>query len=140
MKIISSHNLFEFELPEGWEYLIEDEIYSLFNESTVQGVLQISAYFSKENLFNVSQEFVKMKKERKDAIIVYLGKNVAIHYALLLVEDNLIRYDWIIASSQRRIFCTFLVNSSQKVDELDSNYNQVVEILSTIKWIKQQSS
>lgn len=48
---------FQVQLPEGWEYIFEDEIYSIFNDDSVQGVLQISVYHSDTVFFDILEEY-----------------------------------------------------------------------------------
>ncbi len=62
---------FQVKLPEGWEYLFEDEIYSIFNYDSVQGVLQVSVYQSDTIFFDILEEYKKEKSTPPPLIVVY---------------------------------------------------------------------
>lgn len=57
----SINNLFHLKLPKQSNYEFKDNIYIFFKEDEFNGVIQISAYFNKSKVFELSKEYQKEK-------------------------------------------------------------------------------
>lgn len=130
----SQHNLFKLLLPESWEHDYSNNVYSFYCKDELQGVLQISAFYSNNvSEFDSCHELSKEKAKYPTAEIIRLSTLKAVHYALENQEEKLLYYYWITGEAQTKVFCTLIVNAQQESFKLDKTYQTVLKILETIK-------
>ncbi len=129
---ISTHKLFQIELPENWQSSFQENIYTFQYEEN--SALQVSAMFHPGGkLFVLGEEFEKEHKKHPTAQIVQLSEYEAVHYALDLVSDKMLQYVWITGFKNVKLFCTLTINSQQADEKLDADYQQCFEILDTVR-------
>lgn len=130
----SLYNLFQITLPDNWEHNYEDNIYSFFCQNELDGVLQISAYYSEETPdFDSQHELSKEKPKYPSAEVINLSTLSAVHYALEDQHEKLIYYYWITGSAKTKVLCSLIVKSQQEPFKLDEAYQIAFGILNTLK-------
>jgi Domain of unknown function (DUF3805) len=126
-------SLFEIDLPnQNWQHECIEGIHDFYNLQEIEGVLQISSYFSATNRFDVEKDFIQEKKRRPSSKIITLASYKAIHYGENLADD-LLRYSWITGFENTKLFITFTINSNQEVVVIDKNYVTIMNLLASLK-------
>jgi len=64
-----------------------------------------------------------------------MKNNSAVHYSVILSNEGLVRFDWIMGNDNKKIYCTFLVNQAQEKDKFETDYKEAFNIVSNIEWV-----
>ena len=128
----SKADLFSLNVPEEWTIHTEYP-YKFTKEGFIEGILQISAFHSKNIEFNVSNELPKVLSKHPSAYIAKISDYDSIQYTENHIPEVVLMHSWIIGQGNIKIFCTFTVNANQQQQKLDAHLLEVFDILQTLK-------
>lgn len=129
---VSTHKLFQIDLPTGWQHSFEDNVYTFQHEEC--SALQVSAMFHPDGKeFVLDEELEKEQRRHPTAEITELSEYGAIHYGVDMVNEKMLQYVWITGYKNVKLLCTLTTNAEQDNQKLDADYENAVEILSTIR-------
>lgn len=110
----STHNLFQLSITDGWQINFEDNVYTIYNESELDGVIQISAYVNKNNnIYDLTNQYKKELVKHPDATISKLSSYDSIYYVTNNQEEQILQLNWIIGYKKTMLFINLTTDIEQ---------------------------
>ncbi len=134
MDTILVGNNCRLKLPSSdWQYEVADKVLSVYNSTELHGIIQISSFETRDELFLVD---VELERELKRGN--YFNKVVVAGYDALYLknestENGVLDYYWIIGFNRVKLFITAYVSIFQTEEKKAYDLELIKRIISTIE-------